>query len=65
MAQEMPDLCSDIVRKQHPDMAVRQHDVIVQAGDHGLADRDRAVVVVVEVREELPGADAPGAGNGP
>ena len=32
--------------------------MVVEAGDHGLAHRDCAVVIFVEVREELAGAEA-------
>src|SRR5512137_1490592 len=36
MPEKMRHLRSDILREQHPDVAVRQRQVIVQAGDHRL-----------------------------
>mgnify|MGYP003424252571 CR=1 FL=1 len=64
MAQEVPHLRRDVVREQHADVTVRQHDVVVETGNHGLAHRDGTVIFLVEMREELPGTQASCPGDG-
>ena len=63
LGQEQSRLVRHARRHQHPQVAHRQHDVIAHAGHARLAHRDGTVVVLVELREQLPHADRLRAGN--
>ena len=58
VAQEVRHLPATSSAIQHAEMAVRHDEVVGEARDARFADTDGSVVVLVEMREELPGAHA-------
>ena len=63
VAQEMCHLVRDVAGEHQRHVPVLDFDVVVETRDARLADRDRAVVRLVEPSEQLSAAGVPSAGD--
>src|SRR4029077_13445611 len=63
LREERPGRARHARGQEHPQVTDRQHDVIGGAGHARFAYRDGAVVLLGEIREQLPHAERLAAGN--
>src|SRR6266404_130104 len=63
LGEERTGLARHACGQEHSQVADRQHDVIGGAGHARLAHRDRTIVLLGEIRQQLPDADRLATGN--